>query len=104
VRQDVITEYDTEYDPGRGAIISTLAYEYPRAFHVQEHAHGFDQLIYAIRGVMQVSAGRCVWLIPPHFGIWIPARIRHSIKMPDAVSMRTLYLRCGLSARLPVTC
>jgi AraC-like DNA-binding protein len=85
-------------------MISTLAYEYPRAFHVQEHAHGSDQLIYAICGVMQVSAGECMWLIPPHFGMWIPARTCHSIKMPDAVSMRTLYMRRGLSPRLPVTC
>lgn len=100
LRQPIITEYD----PGHGAIISTLSYEYPRAFHVQEHAHGCDQLIYAIRGVMQVSVGRCAWLIPPHFGMWIPARIPHSIKMPEVVSMRTLYLRRRLSARLPATC
>lgn len=100
MRQKILTQYD----PKRGAMISTLAYEYPRAFHVQKHAHGSDQLIYAIRGVMQVSAGQCVWLIPPHFAMWIPARIAHSIKMPDAVSMRTLYMRRGLSARLPVTC
>jgi hypothetical protein len=44
----------TGYDPRRGVLISTLAYEYPRGFHVNEHAHGSDQLIYAIRGVMHV--------------------------------------------------
>ena len=94
----------TEYDPRRGVSISTLAYEYPRGFHVNEHAHGSDQLIYAIRGVMQVTAGQGVWLIPPHFGIWIPARTSHSIRMPGAVSMRTLYMRCGLASRLPPHC
>ncbi len=94
----------TEYDPGRGVLVATLAYEYPRGFHVNEHAHGSDQLIYAIRGVMQVSAGPGVWLIPPHFAIWIPARTSHAIRMPGAVSMRTLYMRCGLASRLPPTC
>jgi AraC-like DNA-binding protein len=83
---------------------STLAYEYPRGFHVHEHAHGSDQLIYAIRGVMKVSAGPGVWLIPPHFAIWIPARTYHSIRMPGAVSMRTLCMRCRLSSLLPQTC
>src|SRR5262252_3855465 len=96
--------YITEYDPPRGVTISTLAYEYPRGFEVNEHAHGSDQLIYAIRGVMQVSAGQGVWLIPPHFGLWIPARTSHSIRMPGPVSMRTLYIRCGLAARLASTC
>jgi len=100
LRQGLITEYD----PGRGVLISTLAYEYPRGFHVREHAHGADQLIYAIRGVMQVSAGPGVWLIPPHFAIWIPARTSHSIRMPGAVSMRTLYIRRGLAVRLPPSC
>src|SRR5215469_16701330 len=94
----------TEYDPRSGVLISTLAYEYPRGFHVNEHAHGSDQLIYAIRGVMHVMAGQGVWLIPPHFGLWIPAGTYHSIRMPEAVSMRTLYMRCGLAPELPSTC
>jgi AraC-like DNA-binding protein len=100
VRQGLITKYD----PRRSVLISTLAYEYPRGFLVSEHAHCSDQLIYAIRGVMHVVAGQGVWLIPPHFGLWIPARTYHSIKMPEAVSMRTLYMRRGLAPRLPPSC
>lgn len=96
--------YITEYDPRPGVIISTLAYEYPRGFDVNEHAHGSDQLIYAIRGVMHVRAGQGVWLIPPHFGLWIPAWTSHAIRMPEAVSMRTLYMRRGFVTRLPQTC
>jgi AraC-like DNA-binding protein len=85
-------------------MIATLAYEYPRGFRVPQHSHGSDQLIYAIGGVMEVSAGESVWLIPPHFALWIPARTTHSIHMPGAVSMRTLYMRCGLATGLPPTC
>lgn len=94
----------TKYDPRRSVLISTLAYEYPRGFLVSEHAHCSDQLIYAIRGVMHVVAGQGVWLIPPHFGLWIPARTYHSIKMPETVSMRTLYMRRGLALRAPSSC
>ncbi len=88
----------TEFDPKRGVAIATLAYEYPRGFCVPEHAHGADQLIYAIRGAMEVSAGQSVWLIPPHFALWIPARTSHRIHMPGSVSMRTLYVRRGLAS------
>ncbi len=94
----------TEYDPRRGVSIATLAYEYPRGYRVPEHSHGSDQLIYAVGGVMEVSVGRSVWLIPPHFALWIPARTTHSIRMPEAVSMRTLYLRRGLATGLPPGC
>ena len=100
MRQTLITDFD----PRRGVMISTLAYEYPRGYRVPEHSHGSDQLIYAIGGVMEVSAGQSVWLIPPNFAIWIPARTTHSIKMPEVVSMRTLYLRCGIASGMPSTC
>jgi AraC family transcriptional regulator of arabinose operon len=92
------------YDPRRGVSISTLAYEYPPGFNVPEHAHGSDQLIYATRGVMEVSAGQSLWLTPPHLAVWIPARTRHRIRIPGAVSMRTLYLRRGLVPRAPTAC
>jgi AraC-like DNA-binding protein/quercetin dioxygenase-like cupin family protein len=93
-----------DYDPTPGVSISTLAYEYPAGFNVVEHAHGSDQLIYAPSGVMEVAAGRSLWLIPPQFAVWIPAQTSHKIRMPGAVSMRTLYLRRGLASRLPRTC
>jgi len=94
----------TEYDPKRGISVATLAYEYPSRFEVSEHAHGSDQLIYAISGLMEVSSEQSVWLIPPHFAVWIPARTHHRIHMPGPVSMRTLYLRTGLKARLDPRC
>jgi AraC-like DNA-binding protein len=93
-----------EYDPKPGVSISTLAYDYPPDYRVPEHAHGAAQLIYATRGVMEVTASETCWLIPPHFGVWIPARARHRIRMTGAVSMRTLYLRRSAARGLPEIC
>ncbi len=53
---------------------------------------------------MEVSSGQSMWLIPPHFALWIPARTEHRIRMPGAVSMRTLYFKPGLISRLPAHC
>jgi AraC-like DNA-binding protein/mannose-6-phosphate isomerase-like protein (cupin superfamily) len=86
-----------DFDPKRGVSVATLAYEYGAGHQVPEHAHGADQLIYAIRGVMEVFSGANMWLIPPGFALWISAQTRHRIHMPGAVSMRTLYLRPGLA-------
>src|SRR5579872_6675570 len=94
----------TEFDPKPGSPVATLAYEYPPGFHVPEHSHGSDQIIFATRGVMEVSSGQSFWLIPPQFAIWIPAYVTHQIRMPGAVSMRTLYLRRGLASRAPAPC
>jgi len=96
--------HSTTYDPKRGVAISTLAYDYPRGWNVPEHAHGAHQVIYATHGVMEVTVGQTLWLIPPQFAIWIPARTRHAIRMPARVSMRTLYLRPSLTRRMSKTC
>lgn len=84
---------DTARDPPRGVSVSTFAYEYSGGSCIPEHAHNSDQLVYASRGIMEVAAGQSMWIIPPHFAIWVPARTSHRIRMSSAVSMRTLYLR-----------
>src|SRR5271157_3405876 len=101
MRQDAVLR---DYDPKRGVSVATLAYEYKAGFQVPEHAHGSDQLIYAIRGVMEVSSGQSMWLIPPHFALWIPARTFHRSHMPGAVSMRTLYFKPGLISGMQPGC
>lgn len=96
--------FTREYDPPSGVSISTLRYEYPTGYAVTEHAHGADQLLYAASGVMQISSGRSIWLIPPLFAVWIPAKAPHSILMSSAVSMRALYLRRGLVRKCADQC
>jgi AraC-like DNA-binding protein len=94
-------EIERENDPRPGVAISSHGRDYSRGFHIQPHAHGSDQLIYASCGVMEVSSGQSRWTIPPHFGLWVPARTRHEIRMPESVSMRTLYLRPKLVGLKP---
>jgi len=101
MRQDGILR---DFDPRRGVSIASLAYEYPSEFLIPEHAHGSDQLIYATSGVMEVHSDRTMWMIPPSFALWVPARTRHRIRMPMAVSMRTLYFRPGLVRREESSC
>jgi AraC-like DNA-binding protein len=88
-----------EYDPPRGVSVSALAWEYPAGAQVPEHAHGSDQLIYAVEGMMEVISGQSVWVIPPQFALWIAAETRHRIRMANAVRMRTLYFRSGVVSR-----
>jgi AraC-like DNA-binding protein len=93
-----------QVDPKPGVSIATLAYDYPAGYRVPEHAHVSNQLIYATHGVMEISARQSLWITPPNFAIWIPARMPHQIRMSGAVSMRTLYMRTSLSSGLPDDC
>ncbi|MGA8670856.1 MAG: helix-turn-helix transcriptional regulator [Terracidiphilus sp.] len=90
-----------ENDPPCGVSVSIHSRDYPAGFRVGLHAHASDQLVYASRGVMEVTSGKSIWVIPPCFCLWIPAGTLHEIRMPSAVSMRTLYLRRTLAKLAP---
>lgn len=73
-------------------------------FTIQKHSHDWHQLIYASRGVMTVNTSTGSWVVPSRRAVWVPAGIEHEVEMSAAVSMRTLYLRQGLSDLLPQDC
>jgi AraC-like DNA-binding protein len=84
--------------------VAARAFDYASGERVPPHVHGRHQLLYASSGVMTVRTARGRWVVPPHRGVWIPARVRHSIEMSGAVSMRTLYLRTDLVRGGPDGC
>lgn len=62
---------------------------------------GWDQLIYATRGVMTVHTNEGSWVVPPHRGVWIPAGFRYTLEFSGVVALRMLYLRRGLHKAPP---
>src|SRR5882762_10433562 len=74
------------------------------AYTIEKHSHDWHQLIYASRGVMTVNTSTGSWVVPSRRAVWVPAGIEHEVEMSASVSMRTLYLRPGLSDVLPRDC
>jgi AraC-like DNA-binding protein len=66
--------------------------------------HHQHQLVYAVEGVMTVTADQGSWVVPTHRGVWVPAHVEHAIRMSGAVSMRTLYLDPRIAHGLPREC
>jgi AraC-like DNA-binding protein len=90
--------------PRLPAQVTALSFDFVHGHVIPEHFHREDQLVYACRGVMTVRTAEGAWVVPAQRAVWIPSRIRHSIVMAGAVSMRTLYLRPRLVQRLPRSC
>jgi AraC-like DNA-binding protein/quercetin dioxygenase-like cupin family protein len=88
----------------RAALITTLVYDYQPGHLVPWHFHDWDQLVYASSGVMTVRTEAGTWIVPAQRAVWIPAGTPHQIRMSGHVSMRTLYLKPGLTRRLPRHC
>jgi AraC-like DNA-binding protein len=67
------------------------------------HTHEDHQLAWAASGVLTVLTGEVdgsTWVLPPTRALWIPAGLRHETACQGRATMRSLYIRPGLS---PVT-
>lgn len=69
-----------------------MGVSYPDGHRLEPHAHPWGQLIYAVRGTMEVLAGNTLWLVPPTRALWAPAGTVHAIAMRGEVAMRTIYV------------
>ena len=54
------------------------------------HGHPAHQLVYPLRGVLQVFTERGSWVVPPHRAVWIPARVAHAHQAHGPTEMRGL--------------
>src|SRR3981081_2036696 len=84
--------------------IRSLAGEPSSGYKIHKHSHDWHQMIYASRGVMTVNTATGSWVVPSRRAVWVPAGIEHEVELSATVSMRTLYLRAGLSDLLPQDC
>ncbi|SRR5579871_2859529 len=98
------TRHAVHLCPKLPAPVTALAYDLEHGRVIPEHMHPEDQLVYACQGVMTVQTNAGTWVVPAQRAVWIPARIPHRIQMSGAVSMRTIYLRARMAAKLPRTC
>ena len=78
--------------------VRSLSLTYYDGHHVHAHRHGWAQLVYARSGMLQVTAGNQMWLLPPTRAIWIPAEVEHELSAKGEVAFRTLYIAPERSA------
>lgn len=57
---------------------------------VERHHHDVNQLVYPLRGMLEVATSAGVWMVPPHRAAWIPAAVPHAHRAHGPTEMRTL--------------
>lgn len=73
------------------------AFEIPGNVHVDAHSHPWAQLMYATRGVLEVSTPFGQHLLPPHYAMWIPPNVPHEVTTRDCVAFHSLYLDAAIA-------
>jgi AraC-like DNA-binding protein len=71
--------------------VHLVARSYAKGVRLDPHMHREAQLVYAVKGTMQVTTPKGRWLVPPDRAVWVPARLTHAIDMLANSEMRTLY-------------
>jgi len=81
--------------------VAALARFYRSGVHLGLHVHAEAQLLFASRGVMQVTTPKGRWLVPPRRAVWLPPRLEHAVDMLTDLEMRSLYIAPGWLASHP---
>jgi len=89
---------------GAPQAVIALALDHPDGHVIPFHWHSRAQLLYASTGVMTVTTGSGVWVLPPLRAMWIPAFTEHQIRASGHLSMRTLYIKPDAVRDFPQTC
>jgi AraC-like DNA-binding protein len=77
-----------------------VTFPMPAGTRFDWHTHDDHQLAWAASGVLTVLTGAATWVLPPTRALWIPAGLPHETAADSHATMRSLYIRPGLS---PVT-
>mgnify|MGYP000953594310 CR=1 FL=1 len=77
-------------------IVRSLAQDYGAGYDTHRHDHPWGQIVFAEAGLIQLTAGRDEYVIPPVMAAHVPTGMEHALKMVTATRVRTLYLRRDL--------
>jgi AraC-like DNA-binding protein len=93
-----------KYFADRSRPVLALGGTYPTSHHVRPHSHRRSQLFCPLSGVATASATQGAWAVPAMRGLWIPAGVRHELRMQGVVAMQSLYFEPSHLVNMPDRC
>lgn len=78
--------------PSARSPIVVRSKEYEDGHVVAFHHHLRAQLIFAVSGVMEVTIGDGLFLVPPQRAVWVPRAVEHQMRARGHVALRTVYV------------
>ncbi len=81
--------------------VAAVARSYERGTQLGTHVHAEAQLLFAARGIMQVTTPKGRWLVPTRRAVWVPPRSEHAVDMLTDLEMRSLLIDPGWLASHP---
>ncbi|UPG74696.1 helix-turn-helix transcriptional regulator (plasmid) [Roseomonas gilardii subsp. gilardii] len=83
--------------------MTVRAQSIPARHFFPEHAHGWNQLVYAISGVLTVAVEGRSFAISPEQAVWLPTGLPHRVGSLLGAEFRSLWIADEAGAGLPET-
>lgn len=101
VRQLHLDGFDPDSSPA-----PAMAFKVKVAESMQEipfHSHRKGQLILALHGGITTEVEQAMWMVPPHYAVWIPSHMVHSNRATAKAKLCFLFIEPGYVA-MPQQC
>ena len=89
-----MTSYQPQTVQGRlaGPPVRALTRTCENGTVILPHRHERGQIVHAVAGVMEMSAGDDLWIIPPQRALWMPPNLPHGLRAMGTVELRTVFV------------
>ena len=81
--------------------MTVRAQSIPARHYFPEHAHRWNQVVYAISGVLTVAAEGRSFVISPEQAVWLPTGLRHRVGSLFGAEFRSLWIADEAGRGLP---
>lgn len=82
--------------------LTVRAQSIPARHYFPEHCHSWNQVVYAISGVLTVGVEGRSFVISPHQAVWLPTGLRHRVGTLYGAEFRSLWIGDTADAILPL--
>lgn len=72
--------------------VTVRAQSIPARHHFPEHMHRWNQMVYAISGVLMVAVDGRSFVISPEQAVWLPTGLRHRVGSLLGAEFRSLWI------------
>ena len=66
---------------------------------IEPHKHPRGQLLWAVKGLLRVTSGDTIWVVPSSHAVWIPSNVYHQVSGETFAETRNLYFDPSFPAR-----
>ncbi len=88
--------------PEHTPAVRAISIGFGSGYHWARRGSDWGELVWASRGVITVTVGSLLWVVPSHQSLWLPPATTHAVRMAGSGTLRQVYVAPAECGRLPM--